>query len=98
VLALPRTIGITEIQRRIASIIDEVNGGRPTAIYSGGEFVGVLITPAEYYRLRRLSRMVAWFQAAGLDLAKADGPEIVDFVKSFRGRAPGTGETGAMAG
>jgi antitoxin (DNA-binding transcriptional repressor) of toxin-antitoxin stability system len=98
VLDIPRTIGITEIQRRVASIIDEVNEGRPTSIYSGGEFVGVLITPAEYYRLRRLSRMVAWFDAAGLDLAKADGPEIVAFVKSFRERSAGTGETGAMAG
>lgn len=98
VLDIPRTIGITEIQRRVASIIDEVNEGRPTSIYSGGEFVGVLITPAEYYRLRRLSRMVAWFDAAGLDLAKADGPEIVAFVKAFRERASGTGQTGAMAG
>jgi hypothetical protein len=82
----------------VASIIDEVNEGRPTSIYSGGEFVGVFITPAEYYRLRRLSLMVAWFQAAGLDLAKADGPEIVAFVKAFRERASGSGETGAMAG
>jgi antitoxin (DNA-binding transcriptional repressor) of toxin-antitoxin stability system len=98
VLDIPRTIGITEIQRRVASIIDEVNEGRPTSIYSGGEFVGVLITPAEYYRLRRLSLSLAWFQAAGLDLAKADGPKIVAFVKAFRERATGTGETGAMAG
>lgn len=98
VLDIPRTIGITEIQRRVASIIDEVNEGRPTSIYSGGEFVGVLITPAEYYRLRRLSRMVAWFLAAGLDLATVEGHEIVAFVKAFRERATGTGETGAMAG
>jgi antitoxin (DNA-binding transcriptional repressor) of toxin-antitoxin stability system len=98
VLDIPRTIGITEIQRRVASIIDEVHEGRPTAIYSSGKFVGVLITPAEYYRLRRLSRMVAWFAAAGLDLANADGPEIVAFVKAFRERAAGTGEAGAMAG
>ena len=98
VLDIPRTIGITEIQRRVASIIDEVNEGRPTSIYSGGEFVGVLITPAEYYRLRRLSRMVAWFDAAGLDLAKANGSEIVAFVKAFRERASSTGEAGAMAG
>jgi antitoxin (DNA-binding transcriptional repressor) of toxin-antitoxin stability system len=98
ILEIPDTIGITEIQRRVASIIEEVNEGRPTTIYSGGKFVGVLITPAEYYRLRRLSRMVAWFDAAGLDLAKANGPEIVAFVKAFRERATGTGDTGAMAG
>lgn len=98
VLVIPRTIGITEIQRRVASIIDEVAEGRPTAIYSSGTFVGVLITPAEYYRLRRLSRVVAWFQAAGLDLATAAGPEIVAFVKAFRERSARTGEAGAMAG
>ena len=98
VLDIPRTIGITEIQRRVASIIDEVHEGRPTTIYSSGKFVAVLITPTEYYRLRRLSRMVAWFVAAGLDLATADGPEIVAFVKAFRERSAGTGEAGAMAG
>ena len=98
ILEVPDTIGITEIQRRLASILDEVGEGRPTAIYSSGTFVGVLITPAEYYRLRRLSRVVAWFLAAGLDLATADGPEIVAFVKAFRERGGRTGEAGAMAG
>ncbi len=98
VLVIPRTIGITEIQRRVASIIDEVAAGRPTAIYSSGTFVGVLITPAEYYRLRRLSRVVAWFLAAGLDLGTADGLEIVAFVKAFRERGGRTGEARAMAG
>lgn len=98
ILEIPHTTGITEIQRRVASIIDEVNAGRPTTIYSSGKFVAVLITPAEYYRLRRLSRVVAWFDAAGVDLARADGPEIVAFAKAFRERATGSGDTGAMAG
>jgi antitoxin (DNA-binding transcriptional repressor) of toxin-antitoxin stability system len=84
VLDIPRTIGITEIQRRLASILDEVGEGRPTAIYSSGKFVGVLITPAEYYRLRKLSRVVAWFRTAGLDLATADEAAIADFVRRFR--------------
>lgn len=84
ILDIPRTIGITEIQRRLASILDEVAEGRPTAIYSSGKFVGVLITPAEYYRLRKLSRVVAWFRTAGLDLATADEPAIAEFVRRFR--------------
>jgi antitoxin (DNA-binding transcriptional repressor) of toxin-antitoxin stability system len=84
ILDIPRTIGITEIQRRLASILDEIGEGRPTAIYSSGKFVGVLITPAEYYRLRKLSRVVAWFRTAGLDMATADEPEIADFVRRFR--------------
>jgi antitoxin (DNA-binding transcriptional repressor) of toxin-antitoxin stability system len=84
ILDIPRTIGITEIQRRLASILDEVGEGRPTAIYSSGKFVGVLITPAEYYRLRKLSRVVSWFRTAGLDLATADEREIAAFVRRFR--------------
>jgi antitoxin (DNA-binding transcriptional repressor) of toxin-antitoxin stability system len=84
ILDIPRTIGITEIQRRLASILEEVGEGRPSAIYSSGKFVGVLITPAEYYRLRKLSRVVSWFRAAGLDLASADEGAIVEFVRRFR--------------
>jgi antitoxin (DNA-binding transcriptional repressor) of toxin-antitoxin stability system len=84
ILDIPRTIGITEIQRRLASILDEVGEGRPTAIYSSGRFVGVLITPAEYYRLRKLSRVIAWFRTAGIDLAAADEGEIAEFVSRFR--------------
>ena len=84
ILDIPRTIGITEIQRRLAGILDEVGEGRPGAIYSSGKFVGVLITPAEYYRLRKLSRVVAWFKTAGLDLATADEAAIAEFVRRFR--------------
>jgi antitoxin (DNA-binding transcriptional repressor) of toxin-antitoxin stability system len=90
ILEVPRTIGITEIQRRMASIFDELGDGRPTAIYSSGRYVGVLITPAEYYRLRKLSRIVAWFGTAGLDLATADASAIAEFVGRF-----GDGSTSA---
>ena len=84
ILDIPRTIGITHIQRRLASILDEVAEGRPTTIYSSGKFVGVLITPAEYYRLRKLSRIVAWFRTAGLDLTATDEAAIAAFVRRFR--------------
>lgn len=84
ILDIPRTIGITEIQRRLAGILDEVAEGRPGAIYSSGKFVGVLITPVEYYRLRKLSRVVSWFLTAGLDLATADEAAIAEFVHRFR--------------
>lgn len=98
IIDIPRTIGITDIQRRVKAIIDEVNEGRPSVIYSSGKYVAYLITPAEYYRLQRLSRVVAWFLAAGIDMSTADTPEIVAFVKAFRERGSGAGETGAMAG
>ena len=95
VLDIPRTIGITEIQRRLASILEEVGEGRPTAIYSSGKFVGVLITPAEYYRLRKLSRIVAWFRTAGIDLAIADESEVAAFVRRFREGSPSASESAA---
>ena len=84
ILEVPRTIGITEIQRRMASILDEVAEGRPTVIYTSGKYLGVFITPSEYYRLRKLSRVVAWFGMAGLDLASPDETAIADFVRRFR--------------
>ena len=96
ILEIPDTIGITEIQRRLASILDEVGQGRPISIYSSGKYVGVFITPAEYYRLRKLSRVVAWFRTAGLDLVTADEGEIADFVRRFR-EAPGAA-TGSAVG
>ncbi len=83
ILDIPRVIGITEIQRRLASILDEIGEGRPSAIYSSGEYVGVFITPAEYYRLRKLSRVVSWFKTAGLDLATADEAAIAGFIRRF---------------
>jgi antitoxin (DNA-binding transcriptional repressor) of toxin-antitoxin stability system len=95
ILDIPRTIGITEIQRRLASILDEVAEGRPSAIYSSGKFVGVLITPTEYYRLRKLSRVVAWFRTAGLDLATADETAIAEFVRRFREGSSSASETAA---
>jgi antitoxin (DNA-binding transcriptional repressor) of toxin-antitoxin stability system len=98
IIDIPRTIGITEIQRRVKAIIDEVAEGRPSVIYSSGEYIAYLITPTEYYRLQRLSRAVVWFLAAGLDLATADTPDIVAFVKAFRERGSGAGEAGAIAG
>ncbi len=93
ILDIPRTIGITEIQRRLASILDEVGEGRPGAIYSSGKFVGVLITPAEYYRLRKLSRVVSWFRTAGLDLATAEEAGIAEFVRRFREGPASTSES-----
>ncbi len=84
ILEIPRTIGIAEIQRRLAGILKDVGEGKPTAIVSGGSFAAYLITATEFYRLRALSRVVAWFRTAGLDLAAADEIEMSTFVRRFR--------------
>jgi prevent-host-death family protein len=97
ILDAPRTVGVADIQRRLATLLAEVREGRPTAIISSGRFAGVLIPADEYYRLRRLSRVVSWFRMAGLDLATATDDDIAVFVARQRGgEATEAGEIAAV--
>jgi antitoxin (DNA-binding transcriptional repressor) of toxin-antitoxin stability system len=95
ILGVPHTVGVAEIQRRLASVLAELADGRPSMVTERTKPVAMLVTPAEYYRLRRLSRIVAWFRTAGLDLATADEATIADFVRSHRDRAREGGEVAA---
>jgi hypothetical protein len=84
VLDIPRTIGITEIQRRLASILDEIAEGRPTAIYSSGQVrrrlhhPGRVLPPSQALARRRL------VPDGGRDLATAETTTVVEFVRRFR--------------
>jgi prevent-host-death family protein len=84
ILAPLRTVGVREIQRVIAEIMDRVQGGQPQTISLNGRFPVVLISIDEFDRLRDLSRTVSWFRAAGLDLPDADESRIAGFVGRFR--------------
>jgi prevent-host-death family protein len=86
ILAPLRTAGIADVRARLATILDEVDAGRPLTIVHGGKFSVTLISPREFDRLRALERLVAWFRAAGLDLARADEDEVASFVRDFRDR------------
>lgn len=97
ILAPLRTVGVREIQRVLAEIIDRVGAGQPQTISLNGRFPVILISIAEFDRLRDLTRTVSWFRAAGLDLGEAGEPEIVEFVRRFRA-GPAADESGAAAG
>jgi antitoxin (DNA-binding transcriptional repressor) of toxin-antitoxin stability system len=79
-----RTMGITDVRSRWASILDEIEGGRSMTIVSSGRFAATLVSPVEYDRLRALDRTVSWFATAGLDLATADEAAITEFVREYR--------------
>jgi antitoxin (DNA-binding transcriptional repressor) of toxin-antitoxin stability system len=79
-----RTMGITDVRSRWASILDEIEGGRSMTIVSSGRFAATLVSPTEFDRLRTLARTVSWFATAGLDLTTADEAAIAAFVREYR--------------
>ncbi len=95
VLAPLRTVGVREMQRVVADVIDRVQAGQPMTISLDGGLPAVLISPGEFDRLRDLTRIESWFRAAGLDLAGADEAEIADFVRRFRERPAAAAESAA---
>jgi prevent-host-death family protein len=84
ILAPLKTVGVREMQRVIAEVMDRVQAGQPMTISIDGEFPAVLISPGEFDRLRELTRVESWFRAAGLDLTTADEGAIVEFVRRYR--------------
>ena len=82
-----QTVQITDLREKLATYLEEVSQGHAKTVVSSGRFAASLISPREFDRLRRLHRTVAWFAAAGLDLASADETEIAAFVRDYRGRA-----------
>jgi prevent-host-death family protein len=95
ILAPLRTLGVTDARQRFAAILDLVAQGRTMTIVSSGRLAVTVIPPAEYERLRDLSRTVTWFRLAGLDLERADEGELADFIRAYRGRATASGTTEA---
>lgn len=87
-----RTVNITDLRERLAAYLDEVMAGRTLTVVAGGRLAAAMISPREYDRLRALARTVAWFRAAGLDLATADEAAITTFVSAYRARLAGDEE------
>lgn len=82
-----RTVNITDLREHLAERLDEVKAGRSLTIVAGGRLAATLISPREFDRLRSLARVVAWFRAAGLDLATDDEAVIATFVAARRARS-----------
>ncbi|MDA8201205.1 MAG: type II toxin-antitoxin system prevent-host-death family antitoxin [Chloroflexi bacterium] len=95
ILAPLRTVGVREMQRVVADVIDRVQAGQPMTISLDGGLPAVLVSPGEFDRLRELARIESWFRAAGLDLTSASEQEIADFVRRFRERPATVAESAA---
>ncbi len=90
---------VSDVRMNMAEVLDEVSHGRPWLIVSSGRYTAVMIRPAEYDRLLRLRRTVAWFRAAGLDLATATDDEVIAWARSYTAQpsAAEAGEGSAIA-
>lgn len=86
ILAAASYIGLADVRVRFASVLEQATKGRPVLIVSYGHPRAILISFDEYRRLMELSRAVAWFHAAGLDLATAQPDDVMAWVSAFRGR------------
>ena len=75
--------GVSDVRLHMAAVLDEVSRGRAYLIVSSGRHAAVLVRPAEYGRLLRLRRTMAWFHAAGLDLASADEDEVIAWATAY---------------
>lgn len=80
------TIGISQARVKMAGLLHGVPRGENVTVLVGGQFVVEVISPREHQRLQRLHRIVAWFQAAGLDLTTADVHQVIRWVREFRVR------------
>ena len=89
-------VGVAAFREEVAALLESVKE-RPVVIYSRGDWGPVAINPAEYDRLRSLSRIVAWFRSAGLDLATAREEDVGAFVRTFR-EGDAASHPGVLAG
>jgi prevent-host-death family protein len=83
ILASPTFVGVAAFREEVAAVLETVKE-RPVVIYSRGDWGPIAIHPREYDRLRAMSRPVAWFRSAGLDLATAREEDVAAFVRAFR--------------
>jgi len=97
ILAAATYIGLADVRVRFASVLEQATKGRPVLIVSYGHPRAILISFHEYRRLTELSRTVAWFHAAGLDLATAQPADVVAWVSAFRERRVAVDEAAAGA-
>lgn len=86
ILAAATYVGLADVRVRFASLLAQTAKGRPVMIVSYSRPRAILVSHAEYRRLNELSRVVAWFQTAGLDLAAAQPDDISAWVTAFRQR------------
>jgi antitoxin (DNA-binding transcriptional repressor) of toxin-antitoxin stability system len=87
ILAPRATTGPSEFRHELSRYLEDIVGGQPYTLIRDGRFAVTVVSNREYQRLGKLRRMMRWFEAAGLDLAKANPPEILKWVRDFQARA-----------
>jgi len=87
ILALRATTGPSEFRHELSGYLEEIVHGQPYTLVRDGRFAVTVVSNREYQRLGHLRRMMRWFEAAGLDLSKANPPEILRWVQAFQDRA-----------
>ncbi|MGH2380718.1 MAG: type II toxin-antitoxin system prevent-host-death family antitoxin [Candidatus Limnocylindria bacterium] len=84
ILAAYRPMGIADARVKMAETLDQVRRSRPLMLVTYGKSVAIMVRPEEHRRLMHLRRIVAWFRAAGLDLATAEDDEVIAWARAFR--------------
>lgn len=96
IMGLRESANASEFRHDLTRYIGEITAGQPQIIVRDGRFAVTLVSGREFDRLGQLRRIMRWFEGAGLDLAKANPPEITAFVEAFRKR-PDMGVEGQRA-
>ncbi|MGH2381030.1 MAG: hypothetical protein ACRDG7_07400 [Candidatus Limnocylindria bacterium] len=86
ILGALRTAAVSDAQRGLAALLDEIGSGRLMTIIDKKQLAVTLISPREYDRLHGLTNAVSWFRIGGLDLATAEPDNIAAWVRDFRER------------
>ena len=87
ILAGRSTTNASEFRHTLTHFIAEIRDGQPTTIVREGRFAYGVVSAREFDRLTHLHRIMRWFDAAGLDLAKSTAREVIEFVREFRARS-----------
>jgi PHD/YefM family antitoxin component YafN of YafNO toxin-antitoxin module len=78
------TTGPSEFRHELTRYLEEITAGQPYTIVRDRRLVVTVVSSREYDRLGRLRRMMRWFEAAGLDLSRANPPDIIAWLRVFR--------------
>jgi prevent-host-death family protein len=81
------TTNASEFRHRLTYYVAELRAGQAITIVRDGRFAYGVVSRREFDRLSEMHRIMRWFEAAGLDLYKANASDVIDFVRDFRERS-----------
>jgi PHD/YefM family antitoxin component YafN of YafNO toxin-antitoxin module len=84
ILSHRATTGPSEFRHELTRYLDDITAGQPYTIVRDRRLVVTVVSSREYDRLGQLRRIMRWFEAAGLDLSRANPPDVMAWVRAFR--------------